>query len=41
MIWSGWEGDVNVQHNIYIAKMKNPWTFDGERVKISGSDYDW
>jgi GH43 family beta-xylosidase len=21
--------------------MKNPWTIDGERVKISGSDYDW
>ncbi|MDI9865569.1 glycoside hydrolase family 43 protein [Flectobacillus sp. DC10W] len=41
MIWSGWEGDVNVQQNIYIAKMKNPWTIDGERVKISGSDYDW
>ncbi|WP_310589422.1 glycoside hydrolase family 43 protein [Flectobacillus roseus] len=41
MIWSGWEGDVNVQQNIYIAKMKNPWTINGERVKISGSDYDW
>lgn len=41
MIWSGWEADVNVQQNIYIAKMKNPWTIDGERVKISGSDYDW
>ena len=24
MIWSGWEGDVNGQQNIYIAVMKNP-----------------
>lgn len=41
MIWSGWEGDKNGQQNIYIAKMKNPWTIDGNRKKISGSDYDW
>jgi GH43 family beta-xylosidase len=41
MMWSGWEGDVNVQQNIYIAKMKNPWTITGSRVKISGADYDW
>ncbi len=41
MIWSGWEGNKNGQQNIYIAKMKNPWTITGERVKISGSDYDW
>jgi len=41
MIWSGWEGDQNGQQNIYIAKMKNPWTITGKRVKISGSDFDW
>ncbi|MFC0182060.1 Beta-xylosidase, GH43 family [Pseudarcicella hirudinis] len=41
MIWSGWEGDVNGQQNIYIAKMKNPWTIEGKRAKLSGSDYDW
>ena len=41
MIWSGWEGDVNGQQNIYIAKMKNPWTIDGNRVKISSPEYDW
>jgi GH43 family beta-xylosidase len=41
MIWSGWEGDVNVQQNIYIAKMKNPWTIEGPRVMLSGSDFDW
>ncbi|MNK06011.1 Extracellular exo-alpha-(1-_5)-L-arabinofuranosidase precursor [compost metagenome] len=41
MMWSGWEGNENGQQNIYIAKMKNPWTIIGNRVKISGSDYDW
>lgn len=41
MIWSGWEGDVNGQQNIYIAKMQNPWTVDGKRVKISSPEYPW
>ncbi|MFT3702894.1 MAG: glycoside hydrolase family 43 protein [Agriterribacter sp.] len=41
MIWSGWEGDVNGQQNIYIAKLKNPWTIDGNRVCISKPLYDW
>ncbi|MFD0793711.1 family 43 glycosylhydrolase [Mucilaginibacter litoreus] len=41
MIWSGWEGDYNGQQDIYIAKMKNPWTIDGQRSKISGPLYDW
>ena len=41
MIWSGWEGDVNGQQNIYIAKMKNPWIIESERVKISSPQYDW
>ena len=41
MIWSGWEGDVNGQQNIYIAMMKNPWTIEGERVMISAPSYDW
>lgn len=41
MIWSGWEGDVNGMQNIYIAKMSNPWTVQGNRVKISSPDLDW
>ena len=41
MIWSGWEGDTNGQQDIYIAKMKNPWTIDGNRVRISAPQYDW
>lgn len=41
LIWSGWEGDVNGQQNIYIAKMKNPWTVSGKRAKISEPEYEW
>ncbi|HYG37529.1 MAG TPA: glycoside hydrolase family 43 protein, partial [Cytophagales bacterium] len=41
MIWSGWEGDVNGRQDIYIAKLKNPWTIDGKRVKISSPKYEW
>jgi GH43 family beta-xylosidase len=41
MIWSGWEGDVNGQQNIYIARMKNPWTIDGRRAMISSPEHDW
>lgn len=40
-IWSGWEGNVNGQQNLYIARMSNPWTIDGERVLISMPTYDW
>jgi len=41
LIWAGWEGDENGQQNIYIAKMKNPWTLEGQRVKISTPTLDW
>lgn len=40
-IWSGWEGTVNVDQRIYIAKMDNPWTISGERVELSKPEYDW
>jgi len=40
-IWSGWEGDVNGQQNIYLALMENPWTISGERVLISAPEYPW
>ena len=40
-IWSGWEGDVDVKQNIYIAKMQNPWTIEGERVLLSTPTYNW
>ena len=41
MVWSGWEGDVNRQQNIYIAKMKNPWTLEGQRIMISSPNHGW
>lgn len=41
MIWSGWEGNSNGQQNIYIAKMSNPWTIEGERIMISKPELDW
>ncbi len=40
-IWSGWEGNVDVKQNLYIAKMLNPWTIEGERVMISSPTYNW
>ena len=41
MIWAGWEGNENGEQDIYIAKMKNPWTIEGKRSKISSPVYDW
>lgn len=41
MAWSGWEGDVNRQQDIYIARMKNPWTIRGERARISSPTLEW
>ncbi|NEW79128.1 MAG: family 43 glycosylhydrolase [Gelidibacter sp.] len=41
MIWSGWEGDTNGQQNIYIARMKNPLTIEGNRVLISQPTHIW
>lgn len=41
MIWAGWEGDINQKQEIYIAKMKNPWTIDGKRCKISTPQFEW
>jgi len=40
-IWSGWEGDQNVQQNIYIAEMDSPTRIKSERVLISQPDYEW
>lgn len=40
-IWSGWEGEKNVEQNIYIAKMDSPTSIMSERILISRPDYDW
>jgi GH43 family beta-xylosidase len=41
MIWSGWEGDENGKQEIFIAKMKNPYTIKGKRYKISSPQLEW
>lgn len=40
-LWSGWEGAENGTQSIYIARMRNPWTLDGERVRISTPTHPW
>lgn len=41
LLWSGWEGDRNGMQSIYIAKMSNPWTVTGKRVRLSSPQYAW
>ncbi len=40
-VWSGWEGDSNGVQGLYIARMKNPWTIEGPRVRLSVPDHPW
>jgi len=40
-IWSGWPGDVNGEQDIYIAAMKDPWTIEGKRTRVSKPQYNW
>ncbi|MEI9943328.1 MAG: glycoside hydrolase family 43 protein [Chitinophagaceae bacterium] len=39
--WSGWENYNNVQQNIYIAELENPWTMKGDRILVSEPAHDW
>jgi len=39
--WSGWEAAVDDKQSIYIAKLKNPTTIEGNRVKISEPIFSW
>ncbi|GAB2775686.1 glycoside hydrolase family 43 protein [Rhabdobacter roseus] len=40
-VWSGWEGYQNVSQDIYIARLENPWTMQGDRVRIATPTHDW
>lgn len=41
-VWSGWESRASkFKQHLYLARMSNPWTISGERVKISSPTYDW
>lgn len=37
-IWSGWPVDYDLQQNLYIAPMKNPWTLESPRHLIAEPD---
>ncbi|WP_266367453.1 glycoside hydrolase family 43 protein [Tellurirhabdus rosea] len=41
LVWSGWERDENGQQDIYICRMKNPWTAKGKRTRISTPTHEW
>lgn len=41
MLWSGWPGSKRGVQNIYIARMKNPWTIDSPRTLLSTPTYPW
>jgi GH43 family beta-xylosidase len=40
-VWSGWPGKRNGQQNLYIAKMKNPWTLASERILLTEPTEPW
>ncbi len=42
-LWSGRPNQLSgdLTQNIYIAKMKNPWTLEGNATKISTPTYSW
>ncbi len=41
MVWSGWPAGHDGVQNLYIARMKNPWTISSDRVLISHPELSW
>ena len=41
MVWAQMDPAIKGNSNLYIAKMKNPWTLDGEAIMLSYPEYDW
>lgn len=43
MIWCGWKQRriSEEMQCIYLARMKNPWTLDGERILLSQPQHEW
>jgi len=40
-LWSGRRDATDLSQRLYIAKMKNPWTLEGEGICISSPVYAW
>lgn len=43
-IWSGWANEHdnhNVNQNLYVAEMENPWTIKGTRVLLAKPELPW
>lgn len=40
-LWSGHPNAGSENQNIYISKMTNPWTLEGDRILLSQPQYDW
>lgn len=43
VLWSGWDEPRKFEEkqNLYIARLSDPWTLDGHRVKISEPEFEW
>ena len=41
LVWAQKDPNIYGNSNLYIAKMKNPWTIEGDQVMIAEPEYDW
>ncbi len=41
LLWSGWQGTTDIEQDIFIARLSNPWTISSPRVMISSPIYGW
>ena len=41
LVWAQKDPNIYGNSNLYIAKMKKPWTIEDEQVMIAEPEYDW
>lgn len=41
LVWAQKDPSIEGNSNLYIARMKNPWTLESEPVMLSRPEYDW